>query len=85
MRTVNVYEAKTQLSKLLAEVEAGAEVVVARNGVPIARLTPIAPKPLPRIAGELRRYPGWENFEYDPSIFAPLTDEQMREEGWDQD
>jgi hypothetical protein len=29
--------------------------------------------------------PGWETFEYDPSIFAPLTDEQMKAEGWDQD
>lgn len=83
-RTVNVYEAKTQLSKLLAEVEAGAEVIVARNGVPVAKLTPIR-KILPRIPGELRGSPGWENFQYDPSIFAPLTDEQMKEEGWDPD
>jgi prevent-host-death family protein len=83
MRTVNVYEAKTQLSKLLAEVEAGAEVVVARNGVPVAKLTPIAPKPVKRVAGDLRNYPGWENFEYDPSIFAPMTDEELKAEGWE--
>jgi prevent-host-death family protein len=38
--TVNVHEAKTHLSRLLAEVENGAEVIVARNGVPIAKLVP---------------------------------------------
>jgi prevent-host-death family protein len=82
MRTVNVYEAKTQLSKLLAEVEAGEEVIVARNGVPIARITAIQPR-RKRQAGDWRTYPGWENFVYDPSIFAPMTDEQLKEEGWE--
>lgn len=37
---VNVYEAKTQLSALLTRVEAGEEIVIARNGKPIARLSP---------------------------------------------
>jgi prevent-host-death family protein len=82
MRTVNVYEAKTHLSQILAEVEAGAEVIVARNGVPVARITPIERTVL-REPGDWRKYPGWENFVYDPSIFAPLTDEQMKEDGWD--
>ena len=35
---VNVHQAKTQLSRLLAQVEAGDEVVIARNGKPVARL-----------------------------------------------
>jgi prevent-host-death family protein len=38
---VNVGQAKTDLSKLLARVEAGLEVQIARNGVPVARLVPI--------------------------------------------
>lgn len=38
MLQVNVHEAKTNLSKLLAHVEEGGEVVIARNGKPIARL-----------------------------------------------
>ncbi|UUY02911.1 type II toxin-antitoxin system prevent-host-death family antitoxin [Svornostia abyssi] len=38
---VNVGQAKTDLSKLLARVEAGEEVEIARDGVPIARLTRI--------------------------------------------
>ena len=37
---VNVHQAKTHLSKLLQEVAAGQEVVIARSGVPIARLMP---------------------------------------------
>ena len=35
---VNVHEAKTQLSRLLAQVEAGEDVVIARRGEPVARL-----------------------------------------------
>lgn len=39
--TVNVQEAKTRLSDLLARAERGEEVVVARAGRPVARLVPI--------------------------------------------
>ena len=38
MPVVNVHQAKTQLSRLLAQVEAGEEVVIARRGEPVARL-----------------------------------------------
>jgi antitoxin (DNA-binding transcriptional repressor) of toxin-antitoxin stability system len=38
MALVNVHQAKTHLSQLLQEVEQGQEVVIARSGVPIARL-----------------------------------------------
>ena len=41
MATVNVHEAKTHLSRLLAQVEAGKEIVIARNGAPVARLVPV--------------------------------------------
>jgi prevent-host-death family protein len=40
MRQVNVHEAKTELSRLLEEVEAGERVVIARAGRPIAALVP---------------------------------------------
>ncbi len=42
MRTVTIHEAKTHLSKLLADVERGEEIVVARGDVPVARLVPYA-------------------------------------------
>ena len=38
---VNVGQAKTELSKLLARVEAGEDIEIARDGVPVARLVPI--------------------------------------------
>lgn len=45
MATVNMLEAKTNLSRLVDAVESGreAEVVIARNGKPAARLVPIEP------------------------------------------
>ncbi|MFM7392788.1 MAG: type II toxin-antitoxin system Phd/YefM family antitoxin [Cyanobium sp.] len=42
-RLVNVHQAKTHLSQLLQEVEQGQEVVIARSGVPIARLVAWTP------------------------------------------
>ena len=40
---VNVHQAKTHLSRLLDEVAAGAEVVIAKAGRPVARLVPLEP------------------------------------------
>jgi len=42
VKTVNVHQAKTTLSRLLEEVERGETVIIARNGQPIAELTAIA-------------------------------------------
>lgn len=44
---VNVGQAKTDLSKLLARVEAGEDVEIARDGVPVARLVRIEPSTSP--------------------------------------
>lgn len=41
---VGVHEAKTRLSELLRQVDAGIEVEILRNGVPVARLVPAAPR-----------------------------------------
>lgn len=51
---VNVHEAKTHLSRLLEEVAAGAEVVIAKAGKPVARLVPIVPVTRPKSLGLLR-------------------------------
>lgn len=47
MQTVNIHEAKTHLSRLVAAIKSGseAEVIIAQNGVPAARLVPIGKKP----------------------------------------
>ena len=42
MTVVNIYDAKTQLSKLIEEAAAGNDVVIARGGKPVARLTRLA-------------------------------------------
>jgi prevent-host-death family protein len=45
MTVVNIYDAKTQLSRLIEEAAAGHDVVIARGGKPVARLTRLdAPK-----------------------------------------
>lgn len=81
MKIVNVHDAKTNLSQLLAEVEAGEEVTIARNGTPVAMLVKAA-KPVCREPGDLRDLPGWEDFVYDPALFRPMTDAEIQEEGW---
>ena len=43
MKTVNVHEAKTHLSRLLARVARGEEILIAKAGKPIARLVPVGP------------------------------------------
>jgi len=71
---VNVHEAKTRLSELLAAVESGEEVVIARNGTPAARLVAVAPKqapvPLGELAGQITIGP-----DFDDSLpdFAPYS------------
>ena len=42
MTTINIHEAKTHLSRLVDEVAAGAEIIIAKAGKPMARLAPIA-------------------------------------------
>lgn len=50
-QTVNVYEAKTQLSRLIDRALAGEDVVIARAGTPMVRLVPVAARSAPRVPG----------------------------------
>ena len=57
MAAVNVHQAKTHFSSLLAEVAQGEEIVIAKAGQPVARLVPLAPpterkRPLGRLSGQ---------------------------------
>lgn len=54
MSSINIYDAKTQLSKLVARVEAGEEITLARNGKPVARLVPLGRRTAPRVPGALK-------------------------------
>jgi len=69
---VNVQEAKTRLSQLLAQAEAGEDVVIARDGKPVVRLVPIvgpAPRPIGFVEGRIT-----------DTFFEPLSEEEL--EAW---
>jgi len=68
--TVNIHEAKTQLSQLLLRISMGEEVVIARAGKPVARLVPIVSSPKPRKAGSAAGLL-WISPDFD----APLPDD----------
>jgi prevent-host-death family protein len=58
---VNIYAAKTQLSSLVRRAAGGEEIVITRNGEPVARLAPIGQPGKKRKLGRLRdkiRMPG---------------------------
>lgn len=59
-----MHEAKTKLSELVAAVERGEDVVIARNGTPAARLVPVtaqyAPVRLGVLAGEIELRPDFD-------------------------
>ena len=75
METVNVHQAKTNLSKLLAQVENGLEVTIARNGKPVARLIPFGKRgtPQPDVFKGAIQIPD--------SFFEPLPAEEL--EAWE--
>ena len=71
MATVNVHQAKTQLSRLLAQVEAGEEVVIARRGEPVVRLVACKPKGK-RCFGAMKG-----KIVVDDSVLEPLPEEEL--------
>ena len=54
MKSVNIHEAKTHLSRLVERVEAGEEFIIARGGRPAARLVPIDRRRKPVKIGGLK-------------------------------
>ena len=68
METVNTHDAKTQLSKLLARVEKGEQIIIAKNGKPVARLIP-EPTQRKRVWGK-----GRSTFEVPEDFNDPLPE-----------
>jgi prevent-host-death family protein len=58
MKIVNIHAAKTQLSRLIAEVVEGEDVVISKAGKPLVRLVPVTAhrglRPLGALAGQVR-------------------------------
>jgi prevent-host-death family protein len=71
MATVNIHEAKTHLSALLDRVVAGEEIIIAKAGRPIARLSPVAGLG-PRTPGALKG-----KFRLTDAFFEPLSDDEL--------
>ena len=72
MPTVNMHEAKTNFSRLIAAIRSGAEeeIIVAQNGVPAARIVPIAKPKKPRVLGLAKG-----KFTFDYEAFQALDAE----------
>src|ERR1700733_3694455 len=77
MATVTIHAAKTNLSKLLARVEAGEEIILARGKRPIAKLTPYVPQPSKRKFGAFQGV-----VTVGPEFFEPLPEEELA--GWEE-
>lgn len=71
MPVVNVHEAKTHLSRLQAPGEAGEEVVIARNGEPVARLVSV------RSRGKRQFGSMKGRIRLDDGFFDPLPEEEL--------
>lgn len=71
-KPVNIYEAKTHLSRLVDRAAAGEEIVIAKAGRPVARLVPLQEAPP-------RRTPGrWKGQMWiAPDFDAPLPDDVL--------
>ncbi len=69
MRQVNVHEAKTELSRLLEQVEAGERIVIARAGAPVAVLVPyrsaVRRRRLGLFAGEAKAHADFDELPED--------------------
>lgn len=73
MRSVNVHEAKTNLSRLLEYVSGGGEVTIAKAGKPVARLVPIRSTRPRRTFGLLKG-----KISLSDDFDAPLPDDVLR-------
>jgi prevent-host-death family protein len=51
---INLYDAKTHLSQLVERASAGEEIIIAKGGLPKARLMPLAPPPRRNLIGSLK-------------------------------
>jgi prevent-host-death family protein len=69
---INIHQAKTHLSRIVDEVAAGREIVLAKAGRPVARIVPLEPKPRRKKLGQLAG-----RFEVPADFNAPLDAEML--------
>ena len=71
-RTLNLYAAKTQLSALVEEAAAGAEIIIAKNGRPRAKLVSVRPAARRRPGGAKGKI--WMSADFDAPLPKELLD-----------
>ena len=71
---INIHEAKTHLSKIVDEVAAGREVIIAKAGKPMARLVPLVTAPRPKKLGLLKG-----KLKVPDDFNKPLEDSELAE------
>jgi len=71
MTEVNVHQAKTHLSRLLARVAAGEEIIISKAGKPVARLVPFRGSPKERVPG-MDRGKVWIAEDFDAPLPAEI-------------
>jgi prevent-host-death family protein len=71
---INVHQAKTHFSRLLAQVEAGEEVLIAKAGRPVARLVPVRQDVRNRVPG-FDKDKVWIAEDFDAPLPPPVEDE----------
>jgi prevent-host-death family protein len=69
MKTINIHQAKTQLSRIVEEVAAGEEIIIAKAGKPVAKLVSLKAAPKKRQLGILE-----SKLAAQPDFDAPLPD-----------
>jgi len=74
MQVVNIHEAKTNFSKLIKEALSGDEIIIAKGGKPLIRLTPYKDELPPRKGGQLK---GMMKISKD--FDAPLPDNVLKQ------
>jgi prevent-host-death family protein len=72
MPTVNIYEAKTQFSKLVDTAASGTDIIIARNGKPVARITTLEQPQKPRYRFGLLEGKGWMADDFDDPLPADI-------------
>jgi prevent-host-death family protein len=84
MRTINIHEAKTHLSRLVEDAAKGEEIVIAKAGRPVARLVKLAPpeRRVPKfgtLRGKIQMADDWDSPETNEAIWAEFWENIEKE------
>jgi prevent-host-death family protein len=80
MIAIGVYDAKTQLPKLLERVSRGERFLITKHGRPVAELVPAGTERTPDVKQIIRQMQEWQERE-GPTLGPGLTIRELREEG----